>query len=135
MNKKELETFAREAAGQKGLKTEKDLNEFSQMLQIHIVVLVLDKGLNPSFKAVRRFIGWRSAGIAVNHELNADVLVALKIPFNRAARLIQELGRIGNADLALSDFNDNIHDELGFGIQNNHPSNLRIGSMHYSENH
>ena len=28
MNKKELETFAREAA--KGLKTEKDLNEFSQ---------------------------------------------------------------------------------------------------------
>ena len=30
MNKKELEAFAREAA--KGLKTEKDLNEFSQML-------------------------------------------------------------------------------------------------------
>jgi hypothetical protein len=30
MNKKELETFAREAA--KTLKTEKDLNEFSQML-------------------------------------------------------------------------------------------------------
>jgi len=30
MNKKELEAFAREAA--KTLKTEKDLNEFSQML-------------------------------------------------------------------------------------------------------
>ena len=30
MNKKELEAFAREAA--KGLKPEKDLNEFSQML-------------------------------------------------------------------------------------------------------
>lgn len=30
MNKEELEAFAREAA--KGLKTEKDLNEFSQML-------------------------------------------------------------------------------------------------------
>ena len=30
MNKKELEAFAREAA--KGMKTEKDLNEFSQML-------------------------------------------------------------------------------------------------------
>ena len=30
MNKKELEAFAREAA--KGLKREKDLNEFSQML-------------------------------------------------------------------------------------------------------
>ena len=30
MNKKELEAFAREAA--KSLKTEKDLNEFSQML-------------------------------------------------------------------------------------------------------
>ena len=30
MNKKELQAFAREVA--KGLKTEKDLNEFSQML-------------------------------------------------------------------------------------------------------
>ena len=33
MNKKELEAFAREAA--KGMKTEKDLNEFSQMLTIN----------------------------------------------------------------------------------------------------
>ena len=39
MNKEELEAFAREAA--KGMKTEKDLNEFSQMLTKVAVEAVL----------------------------------------------------------------------------------------------
>ncbi|WP_409522710.1 IS256 family transposase [Nitrincola sp. MINF-07-Sa-05] len=44
MNRKELEAFAREAA--KGLKTEKDLNEFSQMLTKITVEAALNAELN-----------------------------------------------------------------------------------------
>lgn len=44
MNKKELESFAREAA--KGLKTEKDLNAFSQMLTRMTVEAALNAELD-----------------------------------------------------------------------------------------
>ena len=44
MNKKELEAFAREAA--KGIKTEKDLNAFSQMLTKITVETVLNAELD-----------------------------------------------------------------------------------------
>ncbi len=44
MNKKELEAFAREAA--KGIKTEKDLSDFSQMLTKITVETALSAELN-----------------------------------------------------------------------------------------
>ena len=50
MNKKELEAFARETA--KTLKTEKDLNEFSQML----TKITVEAALNAELDELRIFV-------------------------------------------------------------------------------
>ncbi len=51
MNKKELEAFAREAS--KGMKTKKDLNEFSQMLTKIAVEAALNAELDDHFDHFR----------------------------------------------------------------------------------
>nr|WP_247595566.1 MULTISPECIES: hypothetical protein [Enterobacterales] len=57
----------------------------------------------------------------MNNKLKSLISITLEIAFNGPSGFIEELSGIGNSDFMLSHFCNDIHGQLGFGVQRDHP--------------